>query len=68
MRYARFAFFNLIGGLLWAVGVTSLGFGLGNAIDIDKYLLPVIVGIVFLSLLPVIIEIRRERRKGSRVR
>jgi membrane-associated protein len=68
MPYRTFVTYNVLGGLLWAVGVTSLGYGLGNAIDIDKYLLPVIAGIVLLSVLPVIIEIRRERRKNSSVR
>ena len=68
MQYRTFVTFNVIGGLLWAVGVTSLGYVLGNAIDIDKYLLPVILAIVALSVLPVAIEIWRERRKSSRVR
>jgi membrane-associated protein len=65
MPYRTFVTYNVLGGLLWAVGVTSLGYGLGNAIDIDKYLLPVIAGIVALSILPVVIEVRRERRKNS---
>jgi membrane-associated protein len=67
MPYRTFVTYNVLGGLLWAVGVTSLGYGLGNAIDIDKYLLPVIAGIVALSILPVVIEVRRERRKNSSV-
>jgi len=59
--------FNLIGGLLWAVGVTSLGYILGESIpDIDKYLLPVIGLIVLLSVAPVAIEILRNRRATSR--
>ena len=67
MSYRTFVTFNILGGLLWAVGVTTLGYILGNAIDIDRYLLPVIAVIVFLSVLPVLIEIRRERRKKSSV-
>jgi membrane-associated protein len=66
MQYRTFVTYNVLGGLLWAVGVTSLGYALGNAIDIDKYLLPVIALIVFLSVLPVFIEIWRERRKATR--
>lgn len=65
MPYRTFVTFNVLGGFLWAVGVTSLGYALGNAIDIDKYLLPVIAFIVFLSILPVAIEILRERRKSA---
>jgi len=65
MRYRTFVTYNVLGGLIWGVGVTTLGFALGNVIDIDKYLLPVIAGIVFLSVVPVLIEIRRERRKNQ---
>ena len=64
MRYRTFVTFNVLGGFLWAVGITSLGYALGNAIDIDKYLLPVILVIVGLSVLPVAIEVWRERRKS----
>lgn len=53
MNYKRFATFNLIGGVLWAVGVTSSGYFLGNMIpDVDKYLLPIIGLIIVASLLP----------------
>jgi len=65
MRYRTFVTYNVVGGLLWGVGVTTLGYALGNAIDIDKYLLPVIALIVALSILPVAIEVWRERRKRS---
>ncbi|HEX9694695.1 MAG TPA: VTT domain-containing protein [Actinomycetota bacterium] len=63
MPYRTFVAFNVIGGFLWAVGVTSAGFALGNAIpDIDKYLLPIIGVIVFVSILPMIVEARRHRK------
>ncbi len=53
MDYKRFAFFNLFGGLLWAVGVTLTGYFLGNLIpDVDKYLMPIILLIVIASILP----------------
>ena len=61
MRYRTFVTYNVLGGLLWGVGVTSLGYALGEAIDIDKYLLPVIAVIIAFSLLPVLIEVRRAR-------
>jgi membrane-associated protein len=67
MQYRTFVTFNLIGGLLWAVGVTSLGYVLGESVpEIDKYLLPIIALIVLLSVLPVAIEILRNRRATSR--
>ena len=66
MRYRTFATYNVVGGLLWGVGVTILGFVigkvLGKAIDIDRYLLPVIAVIVAASFVPVALEWRRSRR------
>ncbi|MBI2330163.1 VTT domain-containing protein [Candidatus Daviesbacteria bacterium] len=53
MDYKRFVTFNLLGGVLWAIGVTSAGYYLGNLIpDVDKYLLPIIGLIVIASILP----------------
>ena len=65
MNYRTFVSFNVLGGLLWAVGVTLLGYVLGETVpDIDKYLLPAIAVIVFLSVLPVGIELLRARRRS----
>ena len=61
MRYRTFVTYNVLGGLLWGVGVTMLGFVVGEAIDVDKYLLPVIGLIVLVSLVPVLVELRRSR-------
>jgi len=66
MPYRTFVIFNLVGGLLWAVGVTLFGFALGESVpSIDRYLLPVIAGIVALSVLPVAIEYLRARRRRA---
>ncbi len=67
-RMPRRSFFvaNVIGALIWAVGVTMLGYFLGKSIgadNIDKYLLPIIAAIIFLSLIPVMIEFVRHRRE-----
>lgn len=63
MEYRTFVKFNVIGGFLWAVGVTTIGYVLGDTIpEIDKYLLPVIGLIVLLSIIPVLLEIRKARR------
>lgn len=67
MDYRTFSTYNVAGGVLWAGGVTTLGFILGETIpDIDKYLLPAIGVIVLLSVAPVAVEILRERRKANR--
>lgn len=49
MTYSKFLFFNVIGGLLWAVGLTLAGYILGNTIPgIDAYI-PLIIAIVAIS-------------------
>jgi membrane-associated protein len=64
MRYRTFAVFNLVGALLWAIGITLLGWGLGESVpNIDKYLLPVIAVIIVLSVVPIAIEVLRNRRR-----
>jgi membrane-associated protein len=66
MPYRTFVTFNVIGGFLWAVGVTSLGFLLGETIpDIDRYLLPAIALIILASIAPVVFEYRRSRRRRA---
>ncbi|MDQ1514788.1 MAG: rane-associated protein [Actinomycetota bacterium] len=63
MRYRTFATYNVVGALLWAIGVTLLGYTLGKTVHgIDKYLLPVIIVIAALSAIPVVIEFRRSRK------
>ena len=60
-----FALWNVIGGVVWSVGVTLAGYELGSRVKgIDKYLLPLIVVIVAISVIPIVLEIRR----GSRSR
>jgi membrane-associated protein len=69
MDRRTFTTYNVVGGFVWAVGVTVAGYILGSAIgsDIDKYLLPIIAVIVVLSILPPLIEMRRERRRTRAV-
>ncbi|HLH20926.1 MAG TPA: VTT domain-containing protein [Chloroflexota bacterium] len=65
MPYPRFLFFNLIGGALWALGLTVGGYFLGSVIpDPDRYLLPIIAVIIVLSILPTAIHLWRERRSA----
>ncbi len=63
MPYRTFVSFNILGGLLWGVGVTTAGYVLGETIpDVDKYLLPIIGVIIVLSVLPIAFEFLRSRR------
>jgi membrane-associated protein len=66
MNYRVFVTYNVVGGLLWGVGITTLGYLLGEAVDIDKYLLPVVGIIVVVSVLPVLFEIRKAKRESAR--
>ena len=51
MHYKTFLSFNVIGGALWTIGVSLLGYFLGNIIpNIDKYLLPIVLLIIIVSL------------------
>lgn len=55
MRYKTFFAYNLIGGALWGLGMPFAGYFLGSMIpNVDQYLLPIVLGIIFVSFLPVI--------------
>ena len=62
MQYRRFVSFNVVGGFLWVWSMALLGFSLGHTIpDIDRHIHLVILVVVFLSILPGIIELIRSR-------
>lgn len=64
MDYGQFFKYNVAGGLIWGAGLALLGFFAGNLIpkdEIDKYLLPVIILIIVISVLPPIIHALRSR-------
>lgn len=55
MSYAQFISYNALGALLWGAGVVSAGYFLGSLIPgIENYLLPISLGIIVLSLLPIV--------------
>lgn len=62
MTYAKFALFNVSGAVLWVVSLAYAGYFFGNLPIIKNNLTLVILGIIFLSILPGIIEILRQRR------
>lgn len=62
MRYRTFLAYNLVGALLWSALATLLGYGLGDRFPkLENYLTPILLVIVALSLLPVILELRKAR-------
>ncbi|MEZ2236154.1 DedA family protein [Microcoleus sp.] len=67
MKYKTFMSYNLVGGFLWTFGITLMGYYLGRVIpDVDKYLLPIVLGIIVLSFVPSIIHIIQERRDNKK--
>ena len=62
-----FTTYNVLGAILWAAGVPLVGYYLGRIDWVADNLEPVLLGIVFLSVLPIVVEVllaRRTHRKG----
>jgi membrane-associated protein len=55
MNYARFLQFNIIGGVTWVVSLTLLGYFFGNLPFVQENFETVIFGIIFLSIVPMIV-------------
>ena len=68
MAYGNFVFYNVVGGFLWAAGLVFLGYLLGNTVpNVDRYLLPIILGIIIASISPTIIHILKNREDRKRL-
>lgn len=65
MNYRTFLTFDIIGGLLWGAGVTTLGYFLGQIAFVQKYIEFILVGIVLVSVTPVIFEVLKARRAAN---
>jgi membrane-associated protein len=68
MNYRKFLAFNVIGALLWAAGVTYAGYFLGQWFEhmgweIDHILLPIIGGIILISVLPPAIHLLKDKKQ-----
>lgn len=68
MHYGTFVSYNIIGGLIWGVGMPFLGYFLGNTIpNIDRYLLPIIIFIIVVSVLPMLRHILKNPEDRRRI-
>lgn len=69
MHYRTFVVYNVVGGFVWAVGFTQLGFWLGQAFpglgDRIEY---VVIVIIFISVAPMAFHLWRERSKAKKAR
>lgn len=66
MHYRTFVTFNVIGGTLWGVGVTTLGYFLGQIDFVREYIEFILIGIVALSVIPIAFELTRQHRRSRR--
>ncbi len=63
MNYRTFVTYNVVGGVLWGAGVVLLGYFLGRIEFVADNVEPIILGIVALSVLPIVLEVLRARRE-----
>jgi membrane-associated protein len=66
MTYPKFLFYNIIGGALWVVSLVLAGYWFGGLEIVRKNFSVVILAIIFISMLPAIIEYWRARRAVHR--
>ncbi|MDQ1247644.1 MAG: rane-associated protein [Actinomycetota bacterium] len=62
MDYRRFVIYSAIGGVLWATGVTLAGYFLGNIPFVKDHIELILLLVVFVSVLPMVVEYIRHRR------
>lgn len=62
MHYPTFLKFNIVGGLAWGVLIPLAGYYLGDMIP-ESYILPISLVIVFVSFIPAIVELVREKKR-----
>lgn len=69
MRYRQFLAYNLVGALIWASGITYLGYLLGDLftnklnMDIDQVILPAAAIIILISVAPPALHILRDKKR-----
>ena len=61
MKYTTFITYNIIGAILWVVGITLAGYFLGNIPLIRDNFSKVVLGIIVVSVLPIIFEVVKEK-------
>lgn len=69
MRYPVFFTFSVIGAVLWAIGITGLGYVLGAKVPrANDYLLLIVAGIIVLSFIPAIVHVARDGEMRERIK
>ncbi len=65
MEYRRFVFYNVAGGVGWVVSMTSAGYLMGQFPVIGSNIHIMVLIVIVLSLIPIAVELLRERRRRS---
>jgi membrane-associated protein len=65
MNFRTYIVYTAIGGILWATGVTLLGYYLGNIPFVANNIEAILIGVVLVSVLPVVFEYFRHKRAGG---
>ena len=66
MDYKRFTFYNIAGSGIWGIGITVLGYFLGQKIpDIERYVIPVVILVIILSFGPALYHIMKNPRSRA---
>jgi membrane-associated protein len=64
MPRTRFALWNAVGGVAWTIGLVLLGHGIGHIDAVRKHIELLVLAVVLLSLLPLLYELTRRRRRA----
>ena len=65
MPFGLYTLYNIIGALLWGVGLTALAYYLGQLIpDLDKYILLIVAVVLVVSVIPIVLKFLQARRGG----
>jgi membrane-associated protein len=67
MTYPRFIAYNVVGGLAWVALFSFGGYFFGNLPVVQQNFFFVILVIIFISILPAIIELIRSRMQRRKV-
>lgn len=65
MNYVRFLSFNIFGGIGWVFAMTTLGYTLGSVPWVRQNFEKVVLLIIFVSLIPVVLETVKSRRRRN---
>lgn len=68
MNYKKFLSFDLLGGFLWVFSLTFAGYFLGEIPWIRKNIELVALGIIFISILPIIVEIVKAKLNSNKTK